>query len=165
MTTFSTTLAGLAASRLKLALALAGLTITVAGGLTLGNWAVSGSGNAYAKATTASVLTLSDASAATTAQLYPGGSGDVKVKVTNPNAFDVTITGVTGNGTVTSDKGAACNAATGVTFTNQANLSLSLAAGATTTFTLTGAASMTNASDTTCQGAVFTVPVSVAATS
>ncbi len=165
MTTFSTTLAGLRASRLKLALALAGLTITVAGGLTLGNWAVSGSGNAYAKASTASALTLSDASAATSAQLYPGGSGDVKVRVTNPNAFGVTITAVSGNGLITSDKGLLCDASTGVSFTNQSNLSLGLAAGATTTFTLTGAASMTNASDNSCQGAVFTVPVSVAATS
>ena len=157
--------ASVTGSGLKMALALAALTVTVAGGLTLGNWAVSGSGNAYAKATTASSLTLGDASAATSAQLYPGGSGDVKLKVTNPNSFDVTITSVTGNGTITSDKGLLCDVSTGVSFTNQSGLSLSLAAGATTTFTLSGAASMSNASHNSCQGAIFTIPVSVAATS
>ncbi len=160
-----TTLAVIKASPLKLAIAIAALTATVAGGVTLGNWTVSGSGNAYAKAKTAEALTLTDASASTTAQLYPGGSGDVKLRVTNPNGVDVTVTGVSGNGAITSDKGAACNASTGVSFTNQTSLTLSLAAGATTTFTLTGAASMTNASDNSCQGAVFTIPVTVTATS
>lgn len=165
MTAFGDMLALVRASSLKTALALAALTITVAGGLTLGSWAVTGSGDAYAKASTATALTLGDASAATTAQLYPGGSGDVKVKVTNPNAFDVTVTSVTGTGTIASDKGAACNASTGVAFTNQTGLTATVAAGQTQTITLTGAASMTNASDNTCQGAIFTIPVSVAATS
>ncbi|HZB24346.1 MAG TPA: hypothetical protein VE444_10930, partial [Gaiellaceae bacterium] len=54
-----------------------------------------------------------------------------------------------------------CNPATGVTFTNQTGLTLDLAAGATAGFTLTGAAAMSNASDNTCQGAVFTIPVVV----
>jgi hypothetical protein len=153
------------ASSLKTAFALAALTITVAGGMTLGSWAVSGSGNAYAKASTATALTIGDASASTTAQLYPGGSGDVKVMITNPNAFGVTVTSVTRTGAIASDKGAACDASTGVTFTNQTNLTATVAAGATQTLTLTGAASMSNASDNSCQGAVFTIPVSVAATS
>jgi hypothetical protein len=48
-----------------------------------------------------------------------------------------------------------------VTFTNQTGLTLDLAAGATAGFTLTGAAAMSNASDNTCQGAVFTIPVVV----
>ncbi len=165
MTAFKEVLAVVRASSLKTALALAALTVTVAGGMTLGAWTVSGSGDAYAKASTATALTIGDASASTTAQLYPGGSGDVKVKVTNPNAFDVTVTGVTRTGSIASDKGAACNASTGVTFTNQTGLTATVAAGATQTLTLSGAASMSNASDNTCQGAIFTIPVSVAATS
>jgi hypothetical protein len=165
MTAFKEVLGVVRASSLKTALALAALTVTVAGGMTLGAWTVSGSGDAYAKATTASALTIGDASASTAAQLYPGGSGDVKVKVTNPNSFDVTVTGVTRTGTIASDKGAACNASTGVTFTNQTGLTATVAAGQTETLTLTGAAGMSNASDNSCQGALFTIPVSVAATS
>jgi hypothetical protein len=147
-------------------MALLAITMVVAGGATFGSWAVgSDAGNGYAKAVTAQNLTLSDASASTVADLYPGGTGNVKLKVTNPNAFAVTITGVAGDGTITSDKGAACDASTGVTFSNTTGLSLNLAAGATTVFTLSGKAAMSNASDTTCQGAVFTIPVTLTATS
>jgi hypothetical protein len=109
-------------------------------------------------------LTLSDASASTTAQLYPGGTGDIWIKVTNSNPFAVTVTSVTGAGTITSDKGAACDAATGVTFTNTTGLSQAVGAGATVTFSLAGKVAMSNASDNSCQGAVFSVPITLAAT-
>ena len=133
---------------------------------TLGSWAVSGSGNGASKALAAQALTLADASASTSAQLYPGGSGDVILKVSNPNPFAVTITDVVSAGTITSDKGAACNAATGVALIAQHALSKALTANAVNTvITLTGAATMSNASDNSCQGAVFTVPVTVTATS
>ena len=126
-------------------------------------WVTSGSGPGYAKALTATGLALSDASASTTADLYPGATGSVQVKVTNPNSFPVRVTSVVkqASSAITSDKGAACNASTGVTFSDQTGLSLDLAAGATTTFTLANAISMSNASDNSCQGAVFTVPVDV----
>lgn len=124
-------------------------------------WTTSGSGTGYAKAATSSSLTLADASAAASADLYPGAVGNLKVKVTNPNAFPVEITAVTGGGAVTSNAGAACNAATGVVFTDQTGLALELAAGATDTFTLNNAVTMSNASANACQGAVFSVPVNV----
>jgi len=67
---------------------------------------------------------------------------------------------------VTSDKGAGCDASTGVSFTNQSGLTLDLLANETNkVFTLSGAVSMSNASDNTYQGAVFSIPVSVTATS
>jgi hypothetical protein len=126
-------------------------------------WSTSGSGTGYAKAGSATTLTIGDASASTTADLYPGSTGSVKLKVTNGNGFAVRITAVTKQaaGTITSDKGAACNASTGVTFTDQTGQTLDVAAGATATFTLANAVSMSNASDNTCQGAVFTIPVDV----
>jgi hypothetical protein len=112
-------------SRAHLAVAISMAAIVVAGGATFGSWVVgSSAGDGYAKAVTAQNLTLNDASASTVADLYPGGTGAVKISVTNPNAFAVTITGVAGAGTITSDKGAACNASTGVTYTNQTGLSL-----------------------------------------
>jgi hypothetical protein len=141
-----------------LALLLLGAVIA---GVAVGAWNVTGSGSGYAKAGVATGLTLNDASGATVADLYPGSTGAVKLNVTNPNAFPVRITTVTGTGAITSDKGAACNAATGVTFTNQTGLTLDLAAGATSAFSLSGAAAMSNSSDNSCQGAIFTIPVSV----
>ena len=147
----------------KLFFVVAAIAALVVSGVLYAAWSTSGSGNGYAKAGTSSALTISDASASTTADLYPGATGSVKLKVTNPNPFPVRITTVTkqSGGTITSDKGAACNASTGVTFTDQTGLALDLAGGATSTFTLSGAVSMTNASDNTCQGAIFTIPVDV----
>jgi hypothetical protein len=105
---------------------------------------------------------IGDASASTTADLYPGATGSVKLAVTNNNSFPVRVTAVTKQaGAITSDKGAACNAATGVTFTNQSGLTLDVGANASATFNLPSAVSMTNASDNTCQGAVFSIPVDV----
>jgi hypothetical protein len=72
---------------------------------------------------------------------------------------------VTGAGTITSDKGAACNASTGVTFTNQTGLTLDVPASTSETFTLGNSVAMSNASDNSCQGAVFTVPVSLSGAS
>jgi len=134
-------------------------------GVGLGAWSISGTGNGAAKATTASSITLADASAYTSADLYPGATGNLKLRATNPNPFPVRITAVSGNGTITSDKGAACDASTGVTLANQTGLTLDLAAGATATLTVPNSVSMSNSSDNSCQGAVFTVPVSVTAVS
>jgi hypothetical protein len=147
----------------KLFFVVVAIAALVVSGVLYAAWSTTGSGNGYAKAGTASALTIGDASASTTADLYPGGTGSVKLKVTNPNPFAVRITTVTKQtgGTITSDKGAACNASTGVTFTDQTGLALDVAANATSTFTLSGAVSMTNASDNTCQGAIFTIPVDV----
>jgi hypothetical protein len=145
---------------------LAAVILAVAAvGVAIAAWSVSGSGNGAAKATSASSLSLADASALTTADLYPGATSNLKLRVTNPNSFPIRITAVSGNGTITSDKGAACDAATGVAFTNQTGLTLDVAASATATVTVPSAVSMTNASDNSCQGAVFTVPVTVTAVS
>jgi len=154
------------ASRARLAIALALVAVIIAGGATFGSWAVgSDPGNGYAKATTATNLTFNNVSGTTVAQLYPGGNGDVKVSVNNPNPFPVTITAVNASGgAITSDKGAACDASTGVTYTNQ-TVSQVVPAGGTVPFTLTGAAHMDNTSDSSCQGAVFSIPVTLTATS
>jgi hypothetical protein len=155
----------IAADKARLALALSAILVVATTAVTFGSWTVSSSaGSGYSKAKVASSLTLSDASASTTAQLYPGGTGDIWIKVNNSNPFAVTVTSVTGAGTITSDKGAACDAATGVTFTNTTGLTQVVGAGATVTFSLAGKVAMSNASDNTCQGAVFTVPITLAAT-
>jgi hypothetical protein len=141
---------------------LALLLSAVAASAVIAAWVTNGSGPGYAKAQTASNLTLGDASASTTADLYPGATGSVKLKVTNPNPFPVRITSVAKQASaITSDKGAACDASTGVTFSDQTGLALDVAAGATVTLTLANAISMSNASDNSCQGALFTIPVNV----
>jgi hypothetical protein len=163
--TLRETLKIIAADKARLILAVSAVAIVATTAVTFGSWSVSSSaGSGYSKAKVALNLTLSDASASTTAQLYPGGTGDLWVKVSNPNPFAVTVTSVTGAGAITSDKGAACDASTGVTFTNTTGLTQAVGAGATVTFSLAGKVAMSNASDNTCQGAVFSVPITLAAT-
>src|ERR671933_920165 len=139
-------------------------------GLVYAAWTTNGTGNAYAKAGTAQALSTVDVSASTTATLYPGVSGDVLIKLDNPNPYAVTVTAITGNGTITPDGSHSSCTTTGVTFTNQTGLTLTVPAksggvdGVLQT-TLTGAASMSNASLNACQGAVFTIPVTLTGSS
>jgi hypothetical protein len=135
--------------------------VALASSIAFAAWTATGSGAGYSKATTAQVLTTVDVSASTSAQLYPGGTGDVIIRISNPNPYPVLVTGVARSGAITSDKGLACDAATGVTFTDQAGQTISVAAASTTNVTFTGAAAMSNASDNSCQGATFTIPVTL----
>jgi hypothetical protein len=137
------------------------LSVALASSVAFASWVASGTGSGYSKAKTAVALTTIDVSASTTAQLYPGGTGDVLLKINNPNPYNVTVTSVAANGAITSDKGASCNAATGVTYTPPTSPSLVVPAGTSVQFTLTGAVAMSNASADACQGATFTVPVSL----
>jgi hypothetical protein len=140
------------------------LGVTMAATVAFAAWTATGSGNGYAQAKTAVALTTIDVSASTTAQLYPGATGDVLIKITNPNPYAVTVTGLAGAGAITSNKGATCDGATGVTYTAPVAPSLAVAAGASTQFTLTGAVAMSNASNNACQGAIFTIPVTLTGT-
>lgn len=146
------------------------LGVALAGSIAFAAWTATGSGSGYTKATTASALSTVDVSASTSAQLYPGGTSDVKIRISNPNPYPVLVTSVVGvagpSGAITSDKGAACDASTGVSFTDQTGQSIAepAAVGAvpgTANVTFTGAAAMDNTSDNTCQGAVFTIPVTL----
>jgi hypothetical protein len=146
----------------------AGLTVIVLGavGLVYAAWTTNGTGEAYVKAGTAQDLTTVDVSASTTASLYPGVSGNVLIKINNPNPFPVRVTAVTGSGTVTPDSGHAAGCTTtGVSFTNQSGLTLDIAGSTATQFTLNAAAAMSNSSSNGCQGAIFTIPVSLTGTS
>jgi hypothetical protein len=114
---------------------------------------------------TASTGTLSVSVSATTGTpttpLIPGGTGDVTLKVTNPNNVVVTLTTVTGNGAITADGGHPGCSPTGVTFTNQTP-NLTVPANATDfAVSLSGAAAMSTSSANGCQGATFSVPVAI----
>lgn len=140
---------------------LVGLGVTVA----FAAWTTNGSGDGYARAQSSQALTTVDVSASTVADLYPGATGDLLLRIANPNPYPVRVTGVSGNGAITSNAGAACTGSTGVTFADQTGLTLDIAANGAATFTLADSVAMGNTSHTSCQGAVFTVPVSLAGAS
>ena len=142
------------------------VAVMTAVGFVYAAWTTNGGGSGYAKAGTAQDLTTVDVSASTSATLYPGGpAGDVSIRIANPNPYPVKVTGVAGNGAITPDAGHSGCTTTGVTFTDQTGLNISVAANSQATATLTGAASMSNASLNACQGATFTIPVTLSGAS
>src|SRR5947208_2594147 len=85
-------------------------------------WTASGGGQGYAKAGTAQTLTTVDVSASTTASLYPSGTGNVLIRISNPNPYPVLVASVTGSGTITPDNGPACGGRAGGPLPNEAGL-------------------------------------------
>jgi hypothetical protein len=97
----------------------------------------------------------------TTADLQPGGSGDVVLRVSNPNPFPVTLIAVAANGAVTASGGTGVCTTSGVSFINQSGLTDPIAASGISIVHLTSAATMSAASQSGCQGATFAIPVSI----
>ena len=130
-----------------------------------------GSSYAYFKSTgagngSAAAGTLQPVSATVgspTNPLFPGGAaGDVALTVKNPNSFAVTLTSVTGNGTITASGGIGTCNTTGVSFAGfSGNISITAVNGGTQTVDLPAKASMSSSSQNGCQGATFTIPVSL----
>ena len=136
------------------------LGLSATAGTAYAVWSATGTGSAAAAAGTVQPLTTS-VTTVSSGLLYPGVTGDARITINNPNPFPVTVTGVAGTGTITSDKGAACDAATGVSFSDVTGASLAVSASGSQTFTLAAAVAMDNSSDDACQGAVFTIAVSL----
>jgi hypothetical protein len=137
----------------------AAVAVVSIAGVAYAAWTASGTGSGYAKATTAAALSTVDVAATASGDLYPGGVADVVLKVHNPNKYPVKLTAINnGSGAITASN-AAC-VITGVTFTNQTG-EWNVPKEGDLSITLTGAAAMSNASDDGCQGATFTIPVSL----
>lgn len=148
----------------------AGLTVVLLGtmlaaSVALASWLATGTGSGSAKATTAQNLTTT-AVVPPTAQLYPGGTGDLSIQIDNPNPYAVDVTQIARTADpITSDAGAACDASTGVSMTTPLAVTITVPAGGSTSTTVAGVVSMDNSSDNSCQGATFTVPVTVSGAS
>ncbi|MFG1608603.1 hypothetical protein [Actinoplanes sp. NPDC049265] len=99
-------------------------------------------------------------------KLYPGVKRDIRVTVTNPNDFPVTVFRVDKSNlpvTVDAAHAAGC-VVTGVSLTNPPYAVFwNLSANATRTFQLTDGMRMSNDSQNGCQGATFTVPITISA--
>jgi predicted ribosomally synthesized peptide with SipW-like signal peptide len=122
-----------------------------------------GSGTGSASTGTVQTVTVAASTATPSTALLPGGTGDVTLKVTNPNGYAVTLVSVTGTGgAISADAGHPGCTTTGVTFTNQTGLSTTIPASSTSIIDLAGAAVMSAASSAGCQGATFSIPVTIA---
>lgn len=143
-----------------------GLGVGLSTGVAAAFWTAGGTGAGSAAAGAAIPLTTVAATASSTSLLYPDGpAADLTLTVHNANTYDVTVTGVTGDGAVTATGGIGTCATTGVTFTTPtAGLPFTLPANGSVTVVLTGAARMSGSSENGCQGATFTVPVALTGT-
>lgn len=126
-------------------------------------WRTSGSGSGTATVGTVRSVTVQAATAAPSTALTPNSTGDLVLTLDNPNAYSVTITGVTQNGTVAASGGIGACTTTGVSVPAAVNsgLSVTLASGTGVTVHIAGGAAMSSASDTGCQGATFQIPVTM----
>ena len=155
-----------------------GVTLLLTGGgVAVASWLASGTGQGSARA--ASVTGLVVSAGSPVGALYPlpadttpatgygsGTVGSVATTVSNPNPFPVTITSATVGSATASPVGGRTCAAGSVLPTTTAPISLdppvTLAAGsAPTPVTVPGAVYMVATAEDGCQGASFSVPVTV----
>ena len=146
----------------KMAVLALGATAVLGASVAFAAWIVGGGGTGTATATSSVNLTTSVAT--TTAALYPGITGaSLYLTVNNPNPFAVAITSVNANGAATAGAGHPGCVTTGVSYATTA-VTQTVPASGSLSFTVPSV-SMTNASDTGCQGATFTIPVTFTAAS
>ncbi len=135
--------------------------------------ALSGAAAAYysARASSSTVVNVGSAKAVTvvaatgtpTTSLYPGGVGDVTLTVDNPNDFALRIIalGPSPTAAVTASGGTGPCTVTGVSVASLTGLDIAVPPGAGDVIDVPGAVAMGTDSDSGCQGATFSVPVSL----
>jgi len=142
--------------------------VLLAAGVAFAAWTATGTGQGYAKAGTAQALTTLDGSGSITNTLVPGGTGDFVIKISNPNAYPVSLAGATLTGSVAATGGIGTCTTTGVTVSQSAidgTLPHTIAANGTWTDVVSAGASMDNTSQNGCQGATFTQSVTLSGAS
>ncbi|MET3203660.1 hypothetical protein [Arthrobacter sp. UYEF13] len=133
-------------------------------------WVTVGAGSGAATNGTMATVTVEALVAGDTPQttLVPGGTADVAVRALNPNGHAVRVYAIRGNGAATADTShpGCTTPGTGVTFVEPAAPLapiITIPANSSVLITLPGAATMSTASLSGCQGATFSLPVTLEA--
>ncbi|HVB70461.1 MAG TPA: hypothetical protein VND83_03030 [Acidimicrobiales bacterium] len=170
----------------KVLAAFLGMSLVAGGAYAATNWIVglNAGSSGQGQSATVSNLTISAVSSpAATNQLYPGGTGDVVLTISNPNAFPVTVTGVTlptnttyatgytSSALTTTQTGCIASSPSDViwsfstsssgsahAFTSPVTVGPSGNANNPLTVTLTNDASMTAAAPAACENTYFSMP-------
>jgi hypothetical protein len=148
--------------RFLILLSIAATLVTALGATALyAYWTSHGSGSGQSATATAAPITFSVTGQSSTS-LYPGSTGDVTVKITNPFSQPITITSLTGTVT-TSKESSGCPGASNFTVAaNPTGLpTTAIGAGLSVTPTLSGAVSMKGDASNSCQAATITVAYSI----
>jgi hypothetical protein len=147
--------------------AVVALVLGLGAGTAFAYFTSTGHGSGAASTGTPLSVTVLQASGTVTNKLYPGGSGDLRVKLDNPNSYPVTIVAIAaGSGTVTSSGGVGACTNTGVSVSPQSGLNIPVASDASpptypVSVIIPGGVSMSTNSDSGCQSATFQVPITI----
>ena len=136
--------------------------VLVPSGAAFAYWTGSGIGSASAASgtmATPSVVALVGGDAPTNA-LFPGASGDVILRILNPNPYALTLTSISVNGSVVVSGARGTCTSSGVSTNFPTSPTIAVPAGSSLIH-LPGAALMNVGSQSGCQSASFTIPVSV----
>ncbi|MGH9101254.1 MAG: hypothetical protein ACRDV8_13625 [Acidimicrobiales bacterium] len=137
------------------------LTLGLGSGAAWAYFAASGTGTGQGAVGKIQPLTLPlPATGAPGSALFPGGSADLHLYVTNPNTSPVDITGLAINGTVIVKGGNGCSATNATLSVTSTALDIKVTPG-TSSVTVPTGISMGVASFTGCQSATFSVPLTV----
>jgi hypothetical protein len=141
----------------------AGIAVALAAsGAAYGFWSSAGAGTGTSRTPTVSAITLS--AGTPVSRLYPGGTSDVAVSMTNPNTFPVRVSSIAldsslGTGGFSVDASHSGCGLSVLSFAAQSNGGdgWTIPASGSLSVDLTGSLSMTLAAANACQGATFTV--------
>ncbi|WP_285251115.1 hypothetical protein [Pseudarthrobacter sp. fls2-241-R2A-168] len=150
----------------KSAAAAVALCLATGAGAAYAYWAAVGAGSGAAVNGTMRLVAVEAlvAGDGTQNSLVPGSTADVAVRAFNPNSFPVKVQAIRGNGAATADANHPGCTTTGVTFMDPADpLAVTIPANTSVLITLPGAAAMSFASSSGCQGATFSLPVTLEA--
>jgi hypothetical protein len=152
----------------RIAVVTIALCIATGAGGAYAYWAATGAGRGAATNGTMATVTVVALVAGDSPQgtLVPGGTADVAVRASNPNGFLVKVYALRGNGAATADANHPACTNTGVTFVDPAaplTPTVTIPANSSVLINLPGAAAMSTASSSGCQGATFSLPVTLEA--
>jgi hypothetical protein len=152
----------------RTAAATVALCIATGAGGAYAYWTTIGAGSGAATNGTMATVTVEALVAGDGPQgtLVPDGTADVAVRAFNPNGFEVQIYGISGNGAATADANHPACTTTGVTFLDPSaplTPAVTIPANSSVLITLPDAAAMSTASSSGCQGATFSLPVTLEA--
>jgi len=130
-------------------------------GIAAAAWLVSGTGPAVSQAATAVNLTVT--AGTPVASLYPGATGAVHAHVTNPNPFPVRLTGASFGAVTTAPLSGKTCTASNVTTSGPLTLAtpINMGAGENAPVTVPGVLQMISTAADGCQGATFTVQMTL----
>jgi hypothetical protein len=141
------------------------LSVLLIAGTATARWSTTATGTGSAATSSGFSALTTTAVTASGALLYPGGAAaPLTLQISNPNGFPVKVTGLSLDGSrsisASGGIGTCANAALSVSASGWAGVTIP-ANGNSGTITVAGAVSMGAGADNGCQGATFTIPVTL----